>query len=82
MHVTLTPTCMIFLSQFRSIEFFHFYGLYANFISETEKATPTKMAVHACDINPYLHEFIEPIPKMYANMLILVAWPLWVWKYN
>ena len=24
-------------------------------ISETKKATPTKIGVHACDINPYLH---------------------------
>ena len=31
-------------------------------ISETEIATPTKIGVHACDINPYLHEFFEPIP--------------------
>ena len=31
-------------------------------ISETEKATPTKIGVHALDINPYLHEFFEPIP--------------------
>ena len=31
-------------------------------ISETEKATPTKNGVHAFDINPYLHEFFEPIP--------------------
>ena len=23
---------------------------------------PTKIGVHAFDINPYLHEFIEPIP--------------------
>ena len=30
-------------------------------ISETEKATPTKIGVHACYINPYLHEFFEPI---------------------
>ena len=30
-------------------------------ISETIKATPTKIGVHACDINPYLHEFFEPI---------------------
>ena len=26
-------------------------------ISETEKVTPTKIGVCACDINPYLHEF-------------------------
>ena len=31
-------------------------------ISETEEATPTKIGVHACDINPNLHEFFEPIP--------------------
>ena len=30
-------------------------------ISETEIATPTKIGVHACNINPYLHEFFEPI---------------------
>ena len=30
-------------------------------IFETKKATPTKIGVHACDINPYLHEFFEPI---------------------
>ena len=31
-------------------------------ISEIKKATPTKIGVHACYINPYLHEFFEPIP--------------------
>ena len=31
-------------------------------ISETGKVTPTKIGVHASDINPYLHEFFEPIP--------------------
>ena len=30
-------------------------------ISETKIATPTKIGVHAFDINPYLHEFFEPI---------------------
>ena len=32
-------------------------------ISETKEATPTKIGVHvhACDINPYLPEFFEPI---------------------
>ena len=34
----------------------------SNNISETERITPTKIGVHACDINPYLHEFFEPIP--------------------
>ena len=31
-------------------------------ISEIKKTTPTKICVHAFDINPYLHEFFEPIP--------------------
>ena len=31
-------------------------------ISETGEVTPTKIGVHACDINLYLHEFFEPIP--------------------
>ena len=30
-------------------------------IFETGKGTPTKIGVHALDINPYLHEFFEPI---------------------
>ena len=30
-------------------------------ISETKKAT-AKIGVHACDIDPYLHEFFESIP--------------------
>ena len=31
-------------------------------ISETEEVTPTKIGVHACDIQSYLHEFFGPIP--------------------
>ena len=31
-------------------------------ISETEKVTPTKIGVRACDIHPYLHDFFGPIP--------------------
>ena len=31
-------------------------------ISETGKVTPTKIGVHACDINLYLHEFFGLIP--------------------
>ena len=31
-------------------------------ISETEEVTPTKIGVHAFDINPYLDEFFRPIP--------------------
>ena len=30
-------------------------------IFETGEVTPTKIGVHACDINPYLHDFFEPI---------------------
>ena len=33
-----------------------------SFISETGRVTPTKIGVLACYINPYLHEFFEPIP--------------------
>ena len=31
-------------------------------ISESKEVTPTKIGVHAYDINPYLHEFFESIP--------------------
>ena len=31
-------------------------------ISKTGKAMPTKIGVHVCYINLYLHEFFEPIP--------------------
>ena len=31
-------------------------------ISETRKATPTKIGAHACYIKAYLHEYFEPIP--------------------
>ena len=31
-------------------------------ISKTREALPTKIGVHAFDINPYLHEFFELIP--------------------
>ena len=33
----------------------------SNSISETEDVTPTKIGVHVCYINLYLHEFFEPI---------------------
>ena len=32
-------------------------------ISETEETTSTKIGVDALDINPYMHEFFEPILK-------------------
>ena len=31
-------------------------------ISETGEITPTKIGVYELDINPYMHEFFEPIP--------------------
>ena len=31
-------------------------------ISETGGTTPTKLGVHACDINAYLQKFFDPIP--------------------
>ena len=31
-------------------------------ISEIREVTPTKIGVHACYINTYLHDFLEPIP--------------------
>ena len=33
----------------------------ANIISETGEVPPTRIGVHAFDINLYLHEFFEPI---------------------
>ena len=30
-------------------------------ISKTKETTPTKIGVHACYINLYLHEFFQPI---------------------
>ena len=30
-------------------------------ISETGEVTPTKIDAHAFDINPYMHDFFEPI---------------------
>ena len=35
--------------------------LKGNHISETGETMPTKTDVHARDIDPYLHEFFEPI---------------------
>ena len=73
MHLISMHTCMNFLSQFRSIKNFDDHtksmvrkGKLAVFegssISETREAPPTKIGVHAFDINAYLHEFFEPIP--------------------
>ena len=32
-----------------------------NGISKTKESMPTKIGVHACYINTYLHDFFEPI---------------------
>ena len=73
MHLISMHTCMNFLSQFRSIKNFDDHtivhgqnGKIGRFegssISETGEALPTKIGVHAFDINLCLHEFFEPIP--------------------
>ena len=31
-------------------------------ISESGDVTPSKIGMYTLDINPYLHEFFEPIP--------------------
>ena len=36
--------------------------LESSYISKTGETMPTKISVHVLDINPYLHEFFEPIP--------------------
>ena len=35
----------------------------SNGISETREVTPTKIGVDTLGINPYLHDFFEPIPS-------------------
>ena len=71
MHVTSTHTCTNFLSRFQLINFFDDHPwsereiwlfFEGSGISESRKATPTKIGVHACNINAYLHEFFELIP--------------------
>ena len=74
MYVTSTPICMYLLGQFRSIKLLMTMDyspwvereiwpfLRGSIISETGEVTPTKIGAHACDINPYLHKFFEPIP--------------------
>ena len=75
MHVISTPTCMNFLSRFRLIKFFDDHGLYivhgekgkfgrfgGSSISKTGRVMPTKIGLHACYINLYMHDFFELIP--------------------
>ena len=44
-------------------------------ISETEEVTPTKIGVHACYINTYLHDFFEPNQ---LNFLMTMDYSPWV----
>ena len=37
-------------------------------ISKTREATPTKIGVHACYINAYLHEFFHASQKIHAYL--------------
>ena len=74
MHTSSTSTCMIFLSRFRSVKFFDDHGLIVHVrkgklavfggsnISKTGGVTPTKIGAYAYLINPYMHDFFEPIP--------------------
>ena len=62
LHVTSTLICMNFLSRFTLIVRKGNLAVFeGSSISETGKVTPTKIGVLACYINPYLHEFFEPI---------------------
>ena len=65
MYVTSTPTCMIFLSHSKQLNFLMTMEYMAVFeisnISETGEVTPTKIGVYVCYINTYLHDFFEPI---------------------
>ena len=36
--------------------------IWSSGISKSGGDTPTKIGAHERDINPYLHEFFEPIP--------------------
>ena len=46
-------------------------------ISETGEVTPTKIGVHAFDINPYLHKFFGLIP-IDKNFLMTMDYSPWV----
>ena len=72
MHVTSIPTCMNFLSRFRSIKFFddhystwsereNWLFLKVAISPKPKRACQAKIGVHELDINPYMHEFFELI---------------------
>ena len=54
-------TCMNFLTHMDYIVHGNLTIFKSSNISKTKEAAPTKIGVHAFDINPHLHEFIEPI---------------------
>ena len=55
-------------------------------ISETRDATPTKIGLHVFHVNPYLHEFFEPIlffdSMDYSPWSKGKFWPFWRQKKN
>ena len=59
----ITHTCMNFF-RFQSIQFFdevekgNLAVIESSNISETGQTTPTKVGMYACDVNPYLHDFL------------------------
>ena len=73
MHFTSTSTCMNFLRRFYFLTTMDYSpwseGKFWPFLkqakrshnSETGEVTPTKIGLHAFQVNFYLHEFFEPI---------------------
>ena len=62
MHVTSIPTCIEFLSRFQMIKG-NLAVFESSIIFETGDVMLTKIGVHECDINPYLHKYFKPIPN-------------------
>ena len=50
-------------------------------ISETKETTPTKIGVHACDINPCLHDFFWADSNQ-LNFLMTMDYSPWVEREN
>ena len=48
-------------------------------ISETKEATPTKIGVHACDINSYLHEFFEANSNWLNFLMTMECYNVYKW---
>ena len=58
--VIISSLLSLYLS-FKNLSFHKPQGVASPVSSKTREATPTRIGVHACDINPYLHEFFELI---------------------